>query len=305
MGAGPLAAALPMLAQVGGKLFGGSAQAAPAAAAAPQANPWAASLMGMPGQGGPGVAPQPPAGAPPMPMRNPAFSDPAGDARGAKMIEQQPGMRGMFAEMMSKPRGGDGVDSFESKPTSAPETIWGKDVTGQGWTPPKAAPTPASTAPVQANTMMAQPAEAPQPEPPVNPMPGMEQGFDTSAPKPGGIWGALQGFAADPIGKTQKWGKGVPTNPLAQAGLSFLASGYDGSNPYSGMQKSLGGIPATEALIANMNRANKKDKEETGDSEIRALLAQMMLGQYGGAGQPAATPPAKSKQTQNQARMVR
>jgi hypothetical protein len=300
MGGGPLMA-IPALLSTGMKLMGGGAQAAPAGGAAP-ASPFTAGLMGGPGMGGP----QQPAPPPPMPERNPAFHDPAGDANGAKLISEQPGMRSLMGEALAKPRlSGDSANNFQAKPMVRGETIWGKDVTGQSFKPgggQVVRPEPSPVAPVQASTANIQPRAATQPPPRIDlsqkappPTPAPMAGFDTSAPAaPGappvqqpvapkpGLWDSLQ---ANPIGTMQEKLKGMPTNPLAQVGMSLLSSGYDGSNPWTQMQAGLGKIPATEialqsAKIAQQNaaRADKKDGQEENDAALRALFAQMLAG---------------------------
>lgn len=327
MGGGPLMMALPTIMKLGGSLMGGQAAGGGAQAAPAPVNPMTAGLMG--GAGGP---------PPPVPERNPAFSNPAGDANGAKLIAEQPAMRSLFTETMSKPRGvgaqgenaaqpvdtrtPDAVGSFGSQPWKQGETVMGKNVTGQNWRPSAGTvslPDPSPRAPVQAATHQATPAPSARPAPPPAAAPSLfdaPQPFDTAAPSaPGGgpvaaakpsLWDGLQ---KNPIGTIQDKLKGMPTNPLAQTGLGLLASGYDGSNPYTNISRGLSGIQPHEialrsAAIADQTaaRANKKDEQEGSDAELMRLIAAMQMQAMGGAPQASGTP---SKQSQMGARVVR
>lgn len=314
---------LPMALSMGSKLFGGgSAQAAPAAQQA--MSPFSAGLMGQPPAGG---APKPPVGPamPPVPERNPMFSDPAGDARGAQMIKDNPMLQGAFAQAMSTPRGqppitpvapipaqqsGDSGGSFAAKPWKN-ETVFGDDVTGQNWKPSRGQITlPEQKQPVPAATMSAVPApernENFHPAPPPA-APFAEQQFDTAAPGPAGmgVWDTIKGGLKTAQGKL----KGLPTNPMGQVGLSLLASGYDGSNPYKLIQSSLGGIQPHELALrsadiaqATANRTEKTSKaDDEAAAQMRALLAQMMMSQ--GGAQPGQAP--ASRQAEGQARVIR
>lgn len=308
----------------------GGAQAAPAGGPAP-VNPMTAGLIGQAEQP-PTPVPSPMRGAPtgvPIPTRNPAFSNPAGDANGARLIAEQPGMRSLMAETMSKPvggrgdsvlpggEGGDSSGSFASKPWKRGETVFGQNITGQNWKPTNGQvdlPMPSDSGPVQAKTLGAQPLPERNPAFHDAPKPAglfTEQQFDTTAPAKPKMMGLFDGLLENPIGKAQKFGKGVPTNPLAQVGLGLLSSGYDGSNPYTNIQNALGRIPQTEIAMksaeiaaAQAARTAKKDEQEDSDAQLRQLIAEMML-MSGMNPELGAGGKAPLKSAEGQARVIR
>lgn len=284
--------------------------AAPAAAAGGEVSPLTAGLMGA---GPKSMFPVPPsrnAGTPPVPGRNQLFYDPAGDAHGARLIKESPGMASAFGSMMSKPSGptpgGDSGGSFESKAWSPPETVQGKDVTGQNWQPTRSKVMPEATqnaAPASPTSTPSVPSmfgrpPAPERNPAMQPTPG-GLGFDTSAPRAPASAQA-QGAAKPPtlfgvelpgIQRGQDFLKAAPTNPMLQTSLGLLASGYDGSNPYANIAANLRGIQPHElalrsAAIADSaeGRKQKEAADETKDAEIRALMAQMMMGNLRASG---------------------
>ncbi len=318
-------------------ILGGGAMAMPGAAEA-MSNPMMTGLMGgagadmLKGGGTPGGMPGG-GGMPPMPVRNPMFSDPAGDARGAKLIKEQPGMASLFAEAMAKPRGsspitgsnstpavmgGDSIGSFESRPWSS-ETVMGKDVTGTGWKPSRGNITlPEKAEPLPVTTPNAGPSV-----PPRNPMFSGPVGTPSAAPQPpqGAQAGQQAAGPAKPNGlfginipgieTVQQKFKETPTNPMFQAGMGLLASGYDGSNPYTNVASNLRGIQPHEIALRSMGikeaeegREKKKQSEIESDAQLRQLIAQMMMS---GMGAPGAAGPqgAQAAQAQGQARLVR
>lgn len=282
-------------------------------------------MLGMGGAGGPAGA-----GVPPIPERNSLFTGGVGEsARGAQMIKDNPGL---IAQAMSTPRGqppitpsapvsGEGpgtsmvpprrvVDkatAFDTQPDTRTPSVFGEDVTGQNWKPGKTAP---MARPVQAATASAVPApeEAAPSTPSVPPAaPFAEQQFDTAAPGPAGtgVWDTIKGGLKTAQGKL----KGLPTNPMGQVGLSLLASGYDGSNPYKLIQSSLGGIQPHELALRSADiasaAANRADRTAKADDESnamqRAIWAQMLMKQGGAqSGQSPA-----SRQAEGQARVIR
>lgn len=64
------------------------------------------------------------------------------------------------------------------------------------------------------------------------------------------------------------------TNPLLQIGLGLLASGYDGTNPYTMIQKGLGGIQNQQ--IAGVSSDTSTEKSRT-EATQRAAEQQAML----------------------------
>jgi hypothetical protein len=304
---------LPMALSMGSKLFGGSsAQAAPAAQQA--VSPFSMGLMGQPPAGG-APAPKPPMGSslPPVPERNPMFSDPAGDARGAKMIEENPMLKGAFAQAMSTPRGQppitpaapppdvgtsmvpprrqiDKATAFDTQPDTRTPSVFGRDVTGQNWQPSKGNITlpasPPTRAPVQAATASAAPAPEPEMPPVAAAKPSLfsEQQFDTAAPGPSGmgVWDTIKGGLKTAQGKL----KGIPTNPMAQVGLSLMSSGYDGSNPYKQMLAGLSGIQPHEIALRSADIASAGEKRKADDDaentaqarQLQAAIMQMLSG---------------------------
>jgi hypothetical protein len=72
---------------------------------------------------------------------------------------------------------------------------------------------------------------------------------------------------------------------MAQAGLSFLSSGYDGSNPYAALQSNLGGIPRLQMAQAAAARAansdNRAEKKEASQEELAAMLATILQSSAG------------------------
>lgn len=226
-----------------------------------------------------------------------------------------PATGGMFAEAMSTPRGQASVipprqappreGSFDAKPWAPPETVQG------GQWPPKrdivadvAANSNASTASRMPGMFAGANGEsvpAPEQNPnfhtaPKPPMPFSEQQFDTTAPITKPAKGGMFDFLKEPIGGAQTYLKGVPTNPMAQMGLSLLSSGYDGSNPYAAVQRSLGTVPGMEHMqqssaIAAADAATKKKTaaDAAKDEEMARLINQMMLQQSQGDQPGAAT----------------
>jgi len=228
---------------------------------------------------------------------------------------------------MSGGQGGDSGGSFNAKPWKN-ETVFGNDVTGQNWKPSRGSiQLPETARPLPDTT----PSTTPMPERnpnfhtmPAPAMAGGAQGFDTSAPKPPasaqaagaarpvapGLFEQMTGQKIPGLDTAQAAMKGVPTNPLVQTGLGLLASGYDGSNPYTNIASNLKGIQGHEIALRSADIADaaegrkKKDAaDEAKDAELRALIAQMMMsGMPGAAGAAAGQGVASS---QGQARLVR
>lgn len=327
MGNGPLAQALPAL-------LGQSGAAPAAGGGAPAATPFRLDMATAPRTPADPVPPKDQTRllnldiAGQAPERNPmrsatnggsfAPAAPAVDPNQPIPVKTQridPATGGMFAEAMSTPRGQASAvpprqappreGSFDAKPWAPPETVQG------GQWPPKrdivadvAANSNASTASRMPGMFAGAGGEGvPAPEqnpnfhtPPKPPMPFSEQQFDTTAPitKPGK--GGMFDFLKGPIGGAQAYLKGVPTNPMAQMGLSLLSSGYDGSNPYAAVQKSLGTVPGMEHMqqssaIAAADAATKKKTaaDAAKDEEMARLINQLMLQQSQGDQPGAAT----------------
>ena len=263
-----------------GSAMGGGAQAAPAAGGV---NPMTAGLIGM---------------APPVPEKNPAFHpDQAGGLGGpAAVIKDRPELQGLFDQLQPKPEGAaagmfertpDAVNSFDSKPWTK-ETVYGQPASTAAAAAPRAPAQPVTTEDVATDgPFQAAADDAQLPPPPQAAASGWGQGYDKTAPaKPGQSGRTPEGGASGLFDGFSAWAKGVPTNPMSQIGLSLLASGYDGTNPYSGMQTSLGNIPRLELAMrsgriaqAAADRAEKSDArseaERAREAELGALIAAM------------------------------
>lgn len=276
MGADPLTmAAMQTAATVGSKMLaGGQAQAAPAAGGV---NPMTAGLIGM---------------GPPMPEKNPAFHEdqPGGLAGPSAVVKNQPELQGLFDKLdKAKPQPPtDSVGSFDSRPYSQ-ETVYGQPastaVEAVAARAPAVSPRDLPTTPVPPEEIVADDAPFRAATAEARPVSGMSPAFDASpastpgaaaTPQPAG--GMFDGFNA--------WVKGMPTNPMGQIGLSLLASGYDGSNPYSGIQTGLGNIPRLELALqsgriaqAAADRAEKGEARSEADrareDELTQLIAAM------------------------------
>lgn len=109
--------------------------------------------------------------------------------------------------------------------------------------------------------------------------PGVDLG---GAPKPaadGGLFGDPSSWLKGIQGKL----KGMPTNPLGQVGLGLMASGYDGSNPYTNIQNSLGKIPGYEQAAAAASRADSEEERKKQEAQQQlqlALMLQQIQGQH-------------------------
>jgi hypothetical protein len=302
--------AIPMALSLGSKLFGvtGAQAAGVPGGGSSAVSPFTAALMGGQGAGG---APVPPgsmldpnvmkdqsrlnnldeAGA--LPARSPF--------RTGRMVTDRPDLDqptpvktqridpktgGVFpADVVSSPPSSGPVQA--NTPMAQSERPW-KTETVQG-------------VPMQGGIMMADqsgPASLPAP-----PKPSLfsEQPFDTTAPKPGvsaspfgGMFDAVQGKL-----------KALPTNPMGQVGLSLLASGYDGSNPYAAIQRSLGGIQPHElALRASNITQSREDRDaaKAADDQRLAMLLQSIGLRYSGNPQSQA---GSMRQAEGQARVIR
>lgn len=105
------------------------------------------------------------------------------------------------------------------------------------------------------------------------------------------MWDALKSGINTAQGKL----KGIPTNPMAQAGLALASAGYDGSNPYANIQKALGGMPGTEHTMATTEQLRHLT-----DQQLREFLAAQASAQ-GRSNQMQ----GGSRSTEGQAKVIR
>lgn len=185
------------------------------------------------------------------------------------------------------------TDTAQPAPTTRPKPAQAQTAARpNAFAPPQSPPMAPVTPPPQPPAPPALPAgqgpvspflAAPKPAAPAAPA-------ETPATPGGGVpmpnmFGLNEGLTG-----LNKWMKGVPTNPMAQVGMSLLASGYDGSNPWTGMQTSLGNIPRLEMALqqgriaqAAADRAERAEgRTEAKEAQEQALAASLaaILGEY-------------------------
>jgi hypothetical protein len=108
-----------------------------------------------------------------------------------------------------------------------------------------------------------------------------EPTFDTGQGESDG--GPFDSFGGG-LDYVQDWLGESETNPLFQTGMALLASGYDGSNPFTGMQAGLGGVQ--EGVRANAASDLEQRKGEAGiadaaqQKQLQEALA-MIAAMYG------------------------
>jgi hypothetical protein len=288
----------------------------------------------------PAVSPWDPVKDFPMPQKNPMFHDapqsgpppakpPMG--AGAQVVRdptQGPAPRAMLASARSGP------GSTHAKTSGPPsnrelgeragyttETVMGKSVpvgSSPGAAPIQASSQRAMPKTVSDHMRTAAPASAP-------PMPAKQPGMAD-----GGLFGKMMAGGGTPEpnmpapgqkppmpGQASMWDRGVDmvtggigqlqdklgessTNPLFQTGMGLLASGYDGSNPYSNILTGLGGVqPAMmQQTMADYGIADK-DREK----KLAEALAAIGL-KYQGGGETEKEP-AKSRQAAGSAKVIR
>jgi hypothetical protein len=119
--------------------------------------------------------------------------------------------------------------------------------------------------------------------------------------QPRGLFGmSLPAGLSNGIGQLQDKLGDASTNPLFQVGMSFLGSGYDGSNPYTAIQKSLGGIQPQQIAGA---KADQEAADKAKEAQLEQLL--MQLGLKFGSGAGGSTVPPASRQAAGAATLIR
>jgi hypothetical protein len=137
------------------------------------------------------------------------------------------------------------------------------------------------------------PAPVPAPAAPSAFEPTFDTGQGGSEAGPFDSFGGGLDYVQDWLGESE-------TNPLFQTGMALLASGYDGSNPFTGMQANLGGVQT--GLRANATSETESRKAESGiadagkQAQLQEALA-MIAAMYGD--QPA------SQSSKGQASLIR
>lgn len=193
--------------------------------------------------------------------------DPAAPAPGPLMGGSPPPTAGLISPPERNPM----MHSMDMPKTSA-----GGGITDIPMMPPNE---PAPVAPVQAATNGVKPAD-----------------------ESGGLFGKLLPASwRGTIGDLQDKLGDAPGNPLFQTGMGLLASGYDGSNPYSNILKGLGGVQPHQ--IAGQE-ADTKSADRAKEQELQALLMKLGL-QFGGAGGTGVMTPPPSRQAAGQATLIR
>ncbi len=90
-------------------------------------------------------------------------------------------------------------------------------------------------------------------------------------------------FGSKAVTGVSDWLKGSPTNPLFQTGMGLLASGYDGSNPFSQVNANLQGMSGEGRKQAQEQRAmeahQQKLSEQGREAELQKMLA-LIAGSY-------------------------
>ncbi len=266
---GPVAAALPFMASL---FSGGGAAAAPAAAGG---NPWDAIMM---------------------PEKNPAFHD-----------APNPGAKAPMANVIAGANNPNLTPyDLAKRAGQTTQTVQASEVP-LGSAPPKpnpmplAAPGPLSNGPDRSGPMSVMP-KPPSVAPSLTgPVQAATNEAQPAPEEPKGLFGKLlPDSIRGPIGTLQDKLGDAAGNPLFQVGMGLLASGYDGSNPWTNIQKSLGGIQPYQ--IAGME-ADIKAQQQQQEQKLQALLAQLGL-KYG---QPAAAANAgpQSRQAAGAASLIR
>lgn len=196
------------------------------------------------------------------------------------------------------------------------DTVYGTDVTGQtapsrgraeaAVIEPKVAgpwddPNPDETAPVQSMTEKATPARG-KPEvstafdfekDPKNPDtmtrikfdqgdPNSDHEYDDEGDEPSaGIFGPAFGGA---LGDLQDKLGDSATNPMFQVGMGLLSSGYDGSNPWTQMNKGLSAVPghqlaaqAGQNAESASNRANAEETRKAEEERVQKMISAGLM----------------------------
>lgn len=128
-----------------------------------------------------------------------------------------------------------------------------------------------------------------------------EPQFDTGTQGEDSVFGDI----GDGIGYVQDWLGGSAENPLFQTGMALLASGYDGSNPFTGIQSGLNAIPQLSLQQQKSDLERRKGEADIADAqqqkqlqEALAMIAEMYGGDQGGEG-------PSSQRSKGQAYVVR
>lgn len=300
------------------ELFGGPVPPGPGPAdmAAPIRNPLFGGEIAEPGAKGKpaqpitaGAVPPMPGAKPPIPQRNELFGGPdaLGNEPGAPgpdpwarekaagfKIDSSTGTRvgpaaGVPDDPTRNPLFGGAIDEPGAKGKPKATRIDLKDKFG-GATLAAEAEVPDDAA-VSAATADAVPAEVPPEEdlaedPPVKVDPpsadkdgNLEEEDDATSTGPGLFGGSTSDF----LGNLQDKLGDSATNPLFQVAMGLLASGYDGSNPYTTMNKGLQGVPqvqlaqqAGQTAESAAGRAAAKAEKELREEETQARIAEQL-----------------------------
>jgi len=144
--------------------------------------------------------------------------------------------------------------------------------------------------------------EIPAPVPAPAAPSAFEPTFDTSGAEeeasPFDSFGGGLDYVQDWLGESE-------TNPLFQTGMALLASGYDGSNPFTNMQAGLGGVQAGYRANAASDLESRKGEASIADAEqqkqLQAMLAEIAA-LYGSGSEGNAPASQRSK---GQASLIR
>ena len=108
------------------------------------------------------------------------------------------------------------------------------------------------------------------------------------------------------VNAIQDWLEGSPENPLFQTGMALLASGYDGSNPFTGTQAGLNAIPQLAMQKEKTALERSKGEAQMADAAQQKQLQEalaMIASMYGGD-QSSGNSPA-SQRSKGQAGLIR